>query len=42
MKKLNDLSIDIEKTRQILSDFIREKTGWQVVVPAYQDEIVLD
>ena len=23
-------------------DYIREKTGWQVVVPAYQDEIVLD
>lgn len=27
MKKLNDLSIDTEKTRQILSDFIREKTA---------------
>ena len=23
-------------------DYIREKTGWQVVVPAYQDEVVLD
>jgi metallo-beta-lactamase family protein len=23
-------------------DYIREKTGWQVVVPAYQDEAVLD
>jgi metallo-beta-lactamase family protein len=22
--------------------YIREKTGWQVVVPAYQDEVVLD
>ena len=23
-------------------DYIREKTGWEVAVPAYQDEIVLD
>jgi metallo-beta-lactamase family protein len=23
-------------------DYIRQKTGWQVVVPSYQDEIVLD
>jgi len=23
-------------------DYIREKTGWQVAVPAYQDEVVLD
>ena len=23
-------------------DYIRQKTGWQVAVPAYQDEIVLD
>jgi len=23
-------------------DYIREKTGWKVAVPAYQDEIVLD
>jgi metallo-beta-lactamase family protein len=23
-------------------DFIHEKTGWSVVVPAYQDEITLD
>ena len=23
-------------------DYLRQKTGWQVVVPAYQDEIVLD
>lgn len=23
-------------------DYIREKTGWEVVVPAYQDEVVLD
>ncbi|MHC4206062.1 MAG: MBL fold metallo-hydrolase RNA specificity domain-containing protein [Planctomycetota bacterium] len=23
-------------------DYLREKTGWQVVVPAYQDEVVLD
>lgn len=27
MKNLNDLSIDIEETRQILSNFIREKTS---------------
>lgn len=23
-------------------DFIRQKTGWEVLVPAYQDEVVLD
>jgi metallo-beta-lactamase family protein len=23
-------------------DYLREKTGWQVAVPAYQDEVVLD
>jgi len=23
-------------------DYIREKTGWDVMVPAYQDEIVLE
>jgi metallo-beta-lactamase family protein len=23
-------------------DYVREKTGWRVTVPAYQDEIVLD
>ena len=23
-------------------DYLREKTGWPVAVPAYQDEIVLD
>jgi metallo-beta-lactamase family protein len=23
-------------------DYLREKTGWKVVVPAYQDEVVLD
>jgi len=23
-------------------DYIREKTGWDVIVPAYQDEVVLD
>ena len=23
-------------------EYIREKTGWQVAVPAYQDEVVLD
>ena len=23
-------------------DYIREKTGWQVTVPAYQDEVILD
>ncbi|MCP4613898.1 MAG: MBL fold metallo-hydrolase [Planctomycetes bacterium] len=30
------------KSAQAFGDFIREKTGWQVVVPEYQDEIVLD
>jgi metallo-beta-lactamase family protein len=30
------------KSANQFGDFIREKTGWQVVVPAYQDEIVLD
>jgi len=30
------------KSAQAFGDFIREKTDWQVVVPAYQDEIVLD
>jgi metallo-beta-lactamase family protein len=24
------------------ADYIRQKTGWQVTVPAYQDEVVLD
>jgi metallo-beta-lactamase family protein len=30
------------KSAHEFGDYIREKTGWQVVVPAYQDEIVLD
>ncbi|NQT00727.1 MAG: MBL fold metallo-hydrolase [Planctomycetes bacterium] len=30
------------KSAHQFGDYIREKTGWQVVVPAYQDEIVLD
>jgi metallo-beta-lactamase family protein len=30
------------KSAQQFGDFLREKTGWQVVVPAYQDEIELD
>ncbi len=30
------------KSARQFGDFIREKTGWQVVVPAYLDEIVLD
>ena len=30
------------KSAHAFGDYIREKTGWQVVVPAYQDEIVLD
>ncbi len=30
------------KSAHQFADYIREKTGWQVVVPAYQDEIVLD
>ena len=24
------------------ADYLKEKTGWQVVVPEYQDEVVLD
>jgi len=30
------------KSAHQFGDYIRQKTGWQVVVPAYQDEIVLD
>jgi metallo-beta-lactamase family protein len=30
------------KSAHAFGDYIREKTGWQVVVPAYQDEIILD
>ncbi|MDT8301276.1 MAG: MBL fold metallo-hydrolase [Sedimentisphaerales bacterium] len=30
------------KSAHAFGDFLREKTNWQVVVPAYQDEIVLD
>ena len=30
------------KSAHEFGDYIREKTGWQVVVPAYQDEIALD
>ena len=30
------------KSAHQFGDYIREKTGWQVVVPSYQDEIVLD
>ncbi|MBW7990767.1 MAG: MBL fold metallo-hydrolase [Planctomycetes bacterium] len=30
------------KSAHKFGDYIREQTGWQVVVPAYQDEIVLD
>lgn len=30
------------KSAQNFGDYIREKTGWQVVVPSYQDEIILD
>jgi metallo-beta-lactamase family protein len=30
------------KSAHEFGDFIRKKTGWQVVVPAYQDEIILD
>lgn len=30
------------KSANEFGDFLREKTGWQVVVPAYQDEIFLD
>jgi metallo-beta-lactamase family protein len=30
------------KSAQQFGDFLREKTGWQVAVPAYQDEIILN
>jgi metallo-beta-lactamase family protein len=30
------------KSANEFGDYIREKTGWQVAVPAYQDEVVLD
>jgi metallo-beta-lactamase family protein len=30
------------KSAQRFGDYISEKTGWPVVVPAYRDEIVLD
>ncbi len=30
------------KSAHQFADYIREKTGWQVVVPAYKDEIALD
>jgi len=30
------------ESAQRFGDYVNQKTGWQVVVPAYQDEIVLD
>lgn len=30
------------ESAKAFGEYIREKTGWQVVVPAYQDEVVLD
>jgi len=30
------------KSAKHFGDYVRQKTGWQVTVPAYQDEIVLD
>jgi len=30
------------KSANHFGDYVRQKTGWQVAVPAYQDEIVLD
>jgi metallo-beta-lactamase family protein len=30
------------ESAQHFGDFMRRKTGWQVVVPAYQDEVILD
>ncbi len=30
------------KSAHQFADFIKQKTGWKVVVPAYEDEIVLD
>jgi metallo-beta-lactamase family protein len=30
------------KSARSFGDYIREQTGWQVTVPAYRDQIVLD
>lgn len=30
------------KSAQHFGDYLRKKTGWQVTVPAYKDEIMLD
>jgi metallo-beta-lactamase family protein len=30
------------KSANAFAEFLREKTGWQIVVPVYQDEIALD
>jgi len=30
------------ESAKAFGDYVREKTGWKVTVPAYQDEIVLD
>jgi predicted metal-dependent RNase len=30
------------ESAQHFGDYVRQKTGWHVTVPAYQDEIVLD
>ncbi|UCC99174.1 MAG: MBL fold metallo-hydrolase [Phycisphaerales bacterium] len=30
------------ESARLFGDFLTEKTGWQVAVPAYQDEVVLD
>ena len=30
------------KSARSFGDYVKEKTGWQVTVPAYQDEVVLD
>ena len=40
-KKLFVVHGESESARSF-GDYVREKTGWEVTVPAYQDEIVLD
>jgi len=40
-KKLFIVHGESESARHF-GDYVRQKTGWQVVVPAYQDEVVLD
>jgi predicted metal-dependent RNase len=30
------------KSANHFGDYVSQKTGWQVIVPSYQDEVVLD